>query len=115
MKKIIAFTFFIGFVACSFAQPNYGRFSDNRNDQYGTTFRQGYYSHENYLSKRDKDFEIARIDCEFRMKIYSIRRNRFMRHHQKKLAIRSAEYQRERQIQMANERFGSNYYNDNRI
>lgn len=105
MKKIIAFTFFIGFFTSSFTQSNYGRFSDSRNNQYGTAYGQGYYNHGNYLSKRDKDFEIARIDREFRMKIYYIRRDRFMRHHQKKLAIRSSEYQRERQIQMVNERF----------
>ena len=114
MKKIIAFTFFIGFFSSSFAQPNYGRYSDNRNDQYGSTYRQGYYNHGNYFSKRDKDFQMSRIDREFRLKVYSIRRNHFMRHHQKKMAISSAEYERERQMQIVNARFESQYHNDYR-
>ncbi|HUZ60891.1 MAG TPA: hypothetical protein VMU83_19115 [Hanamia sp.] len=105
MKKILALTFFIGFFTTSFAQSNYEHFNDTRDDQYAATFRQGYYHHELYLSPRERDFEIARIDREFRMKVYSIRRSRFMRHHQKKLAIRSAEYERARQIEMVNARF----------
>lgn len=105
MKKIITLAFCIGVFTTSFAQYNHGDYNDNLNDRNATTFERGYGTHRNSFSERERNFEIARINREFKMKVYSIRHNHFMRHHQKKLAIRSAEYERASQIQMVNSRF----------
>ncbi|HET7119154.1 MAG TPA: hypothetical protein VFI29_21855 [Hanamia sp.] len=110
MKKIITLAFCMGIYATSFAQYNHGNYNENRNDRNATTFGRGYDNQRNFFSERDRNFEIARINREFKMKVYSIRHSRYMRHHQKKLAIRSAEYERARQIQMVNARFYNQFH-----
>ncbi len=105
MKKIIAIGFLTSVFATSYAQVYYSHNSEDRNGQYATTLGKEYYTDGNYFSARERDFEIARINREFKMKVYSIKRDRYMPHRQKKLAIRSAEYEKDRQIQLVNSRF----------
>lgn len=117
MKKIITLAFFVGAYSISFAQYHQ-QYNGGRNRNYAMPYGQYYhgqdrkfYEGNHFITRRERDFEITRINREFKMKVYSIRRNRYMRHHQKKLAIRSMEYERARQIQMVNARFNSQFYN----
>ena len=110
MKKIITLTFFIGAFATSFAQyPHSG--ADSRYD--------GQYSYSsqanrgNYMSHRERDFQIDKINREYYFNVRSIEQNPFLRRHQKRVAIREAKKDRNFKIQMLNRnyfgRFPDNY------
>lgn len=106
MKKIIVLTLFVGISVVSYSQYNEGG-----RDRYAVSngqFDNGQYAN-NFFPRRERDLEIERINHEFRMKVYSIRSDRYLRHHQKKLAIRDAEMKRDRQIQMVNARFDGRF------
>ena len=49
--------------------------------------------------------EIQRINEEYNYKVHSIESNRYIKRRQKKLAIRDAQKERQRQIQLLNRRF----------
>lgn len=117
MKKIFTLAFLIGVYATSYAQYNHPQYNENIGEQYATSGGQYYngngakfYESNHFVTHREKDFEIARINREFRMKVYSIKRDRYLRHHQKKVAIRIAEDQRGSQIQFLNEKFRTRFH-----
>ncbi|MDQ2719198.1 MAG: hypothetical protein M3Z26_05490 [Bacteroidota bacterium] len=114
MKKIITLLLFVGACATSFAQ--YGHDNDNHDhDQYSNSG--GWHDNRGdgdhgYYSERDRDFQIAKINRDFNFQVQSIENDPFMRHHAKKVAIRNAEYQRDRQTQMVNARFSGHFHSD---
>ncbi len=124
MKKIITLLFFVGAFATSFAQYDQRQNNDNgnrRDDQYANSSNGQYdghdrndrkfYNNENSFSERDRDFQIAKINRDFNFQVQSIQNDRYMRHHERKVALRNAEYERDRQIQMINARFNAGFHN----
>lgn len=123
MKRIIALLFFTGAVTTSFAQYDQRRDDDHNrgNGQYATADN-GRYDHRNdrrsnddraIYSERERSYQVDRINREYNYKVMSIQNNRYMKKHQKKLAIRDAQRERERQIQMLQARFNNNVHHDN--
>ena len=130
MKKIITLLFCVGAFATSFAQYNHRQNNDDRNyrtenkrdDQYAGSSNGNrnfdrddkdwrHVSHENNFSARERDFRIEKINQDFNSRVQAIQRDRYLRRREKKAAIRNAEIERSRQIQMVNERFR---YSNNR-
>lgn len=110
MKKIIILLFSVGAITTSFAQYNdpYGNANWNpANAQYASNVQYGYGNH---FSARDRDFQIAKINQDFNFKVQSIENDYYMRHYQKRAAIRNAEYERARQIHIVNARFHRDYH-----
>lgn len=103
MKTIITFLFSFGIFATSFSQDN--RHQSNRDDRYVYTQRE--HSGRGNFSQREKEFQIAKINREFEFKIRAIRNDYRLRHHQKKVAIRNAEREKNTEIKMVNRRFYS--------
>ncbi len=114
MKKIIKLLFSVGAFATSFAQSNHRQNNDDcnkRNDQYATANGQ-YNKHdrddrdlsdkENSSYARERSFQIDKINHDFDYRINAIQNDRYMRRHEKKMAIRNAEIERARQIQILN-------------
>ena len=126
MKKFITFLLFVGAFATSFAQYDPHQNPDSRNhrdDQYASSSNGQYDEHDhnndhkdfdnrNFLPGRDRDFQIEKINRDYNFQIQSIQMDRYMRHHEKKVAIRNAERERERQIQMVNARFNGRFHDD---
>lgn len=98
MKKIITFLFFLGVVTVSFAQ--------NGHDRDGRTVNSpnGYYQRDHYF-KADRELLIDKINREYDYKIRVIENDFALRRHQKKVAIRRLEGQREMQIRRINEQY----------
>jgi uncharacterized protein YxeA len=116
MKKIITIVLFVSVSATLFAQYNQQHYNESRDRQYATSEvnynnsqAREFYKSNRFNTRRERDFEIDRINREFRMKVYSIKRDPYLRHHQKRVAIRVAEDQRSRQIQFLDERFKSQF------
>jgi hypothetical protein len=122
MKKIITLLLCVGAVATSFAQFHRQQDNDDRgyrtenrrDDQYGGSSNhnrdnrhwRSYHHGNNYAQARN--FQLQKINENFNSRIEAIRRDRYMRRHEKRVAIRNAERERARQIQMVNERFSDN-------
>ena len=128
MKKIITLLFSLGAFTISFAQYDHQRNNDDRNyrtenkrdDQYaGSSNGDGYHDRDardrrhsdkgNYYSAKERDFQVERINREFDFRIQAIQSDRYLRRRAKRAAIRDAEIERSRQIQMVNERFNNNH------
>ena len=129
MKKIITLLFSVGAFATSFAQYNHQQNNDDRNyrtenkrgDQYANSSngngnygrddkRRGHFNKGNNYSAKGREFQIEKINRDFNFQIHAIQNDRYLRRREKKAAIRNAEIERSRQIQMVNERF--NHYNN---
>ncbi len=108
MKKIITLLFSLGIVAVSFAQydGSYGYRTDN--DAYN---RGDHYYKETFDPARSRDFQIQKIDEEFQNRINAIINDPYMRHFEKRDAIRNARIERDRQIEFVNDRFRNHWYN----
>ncbi len=113
MKKIFTLLLSAGIFSASFAQSNHQRNQYDRNDQY-TTASNGRYDNHNdrrYDNIRNDSYrnqqalEIQKVTRNYNYQVMSIENNRFMRNHQKKVAIRNARRERDRQI----ERINANY------
>jgi hypothetical protein len=123
MKKIFTLLFFVGTATASFAQNNHQHNNNDRNsknDQYDIALNnqrynnnRNFYDHKNYFPAREREYKIYQINRSFDFKINAIRNNRYMRRHEKKVAIRNAENERARQIQIVNARFISENHNGN--
>ncbi|MDP4286016.1 MAG: hypothetical protein Q8891_16505 [Bacteroidota bacterium] len=125
MKKIFTLLFFVGTAIASFAQNNHRHNNNDRNsknDQYDVALNnqryrynnnRNFYDHKNYFPAREREYKIDQINRSFDYKINAIRNNRYMRRHEKKVAIRNAENERARQIQIVNARFISENHNGN--
>lgn len=119
MKKILTLLLSLGIFSASFAQGNsQNKDRYDRNDQYATASN-GHYDNQNdrrFDNNRNVSYEnqraieIQRINREYNYKVQSIENNRYMKNHQKKLAIRDAKKERANQIQMLNARY--NDHND---
>ncbi|KAA9041837.1 hypothetical protein FW778_07420 [Ginsengibacter hankyongi] len=98
MKQIFTLLISLGAFATSFAQYSPRHKDDgyvyNESKRYGGNF-----------SPRDKAFQVERINREYDFKINGIRKSWNLSRHQKKVAIRSLERERDRKIHMVNERF----------
>lgn len=102
MKTIITLLFSFAF-ATTFAQYNHGE--NNRTDQYATNSRgYGRMQRGNFYDRRAISFQIEKINRDFDYKIRAIETDPYMRRREKRIAIRSAEYQRARQIKMVSQR-----------
>ena len=118
MKKILTLLLSVGIFSASFAQSNHRRSEYDRNDQYAVASH-GRYDHDNdrqydnnrnYSYANQQSMEIQRVNQDYNFQVMSIENNRFMRNHQKRVAIRNAERERDRQIQQIN----ANYKRMNR-
>jgi hypothetical protein len=49
--------------------------------------------------------EIEKVNQDYNFRVMSIQNNRFMKNHQKKVAIRNAQRRREQQIQFINSKY----------
>ncbi|MGH2649262.1 MAG: hypothetical protein ACRDE8_16900 [Ginsengibacter sp.] len=113
MKKIITLLFSLGLFATSFAQYNHQQNNEwnKRNDQYATS--NGKYNNrwdDHNFSAGDRDFQVEKINRDFAYKIRMIQNDRYMRHREKRAAIREAKNERSRQIQWVNERFSRRFH-----
>jgi len=122
MKKIITLLFSVGAFATSFAQYNHRQNNDEREGQYSTSSNGnrnydrddkewGHFNKGNNYSVRAKEFQIEKINRDFNYRVMAIQNDRYMRRREKKAAIRNAQNERSRQIQMVNERFRHNNHN----
>ncbi len=97
MKQIFALLICVGAFTTSFAQYRTG----HDDDRYA-------YDQKNHFDRahfESRDFQIQKINREFDFKIHAIENNWSLRRHQKKVAIRDLERQRDRQIAIINARF----------
>lgn len=99
MKTIITLLFSFGIFATSFAQ-DHRQFEQNGQYVYGQ--RNYNRSHSPYS---ERQFQIEKINRECDYKIRSIENDFTLRRHQKKVAIRNVERERQRQIRRVNARF----------
>jgi len=102
MKKIIALLFAVGIFATSFAQDNHRQ--RDRDDRYVYSQNRNY--HKVYNLERNKEFQIAQINRNFDFKVRAIQNDYRLRRHQKKVAIRNAERERNVQIHLIKSRSG---------
>ncbi len=112
MKKILTLLLSLGIFTVSFAQDNH-RY--DRNDQYATASNGRYDDHNDrrydndrnhddrnygriysYVSQRE--MEIQKINQDYNYQVMSIQNNYYMRNHEKRVALRNAERERDRQI-----------------
>ncbi len=111
MKKIFTLTFFIGAFVTSFAQYNHP--GDSRyGGQYAYSSGANFSNHNNFMSPRERDFQIDKINREYQFNVRSIEQNPLMRRHQKKVAIRNAENDRNFKIEMLNRKYFSQFPNN---
>ncbi len=103
MKKIIALLFSVGIFATSFAQDNHRQ--RDGDDRYVYNQRNNY--DKGYNPEGNKEFQIARINRNFDFKVLAIQNDYGLRRHQKKVAIRNAERERNVQIRLIKSRPGS--------
>ena len=124
MKKIITLLFSVGVFTTSFAQYNGHRNSEDKNygtenhwndryanssqsnRDYGRAHKYGRPSRNNY-SAQERNFQVEKINRDFNFHIRAIQNDRYLRRRQKKAAIREAERERARQLQIVYERFNS--------
>ncbi|MEP6952007.1 MAG: hypothetical protein ABI863_22145 [Ginsengibacter sp.] len=125
MKKILTLLFSLGAFATSFAQYNHQQNNDDRNyrtesrrdDQYANSSADNrnystewrHFSHGNIFSAKERDFQIEKINRDFTFRVEAIQCDRYLRRREKKAAIRNAEIERSRQIQLVNVRFNCRY------
>ncbi len=115
-KSITLLLLFVGAVTTSFAQ--YGHDNNHDHDQYSnssTGHNDNWRDRRsddngNFYSGRDRDFQIEKINRDFNFQVQSIQNDPYMRHREKKVAIRNAERERVRQIEMVNERFNGRFH-----
>lgn len=127
MKKIITLLFSVAAFATSFAQYNHQQNNDDRNyrtentgsGQYANSSNGNrnydrddrdwrHFNQGNIYSEKGRDFQIEKINRDFDFQIQAILSDCYLRHREKKAAIRNAEIERSRQIQIVNERFNCN-------
>ncbi len=118
MKKITTLLFFISaFAVSSFAQKNYDRnYNRNYNDEYAgvysnnhSSYSKGKYNNVNHFNEIERNRQINIVNDEYQSNVMSIRYNRYMNRHQKKIAIRKINNDRDRQINMINTRYNSQF------
>ena len=113
MKKILTLLLSVGIFSASFAQSNHERSHYDRSDQYASASNDHDYHHHdreydnnrNYSYANQQSMEIQKVNQDYNFQVMSIENNRFMRNHQKKVAIRNAERERDRQVQRINSRY----------
>ena len=112
MKKIITLTFFIGAFATSFAQYNHPGADTRYDGQYAYSSGANFNGHNNFMSPRERDFQIDKINREYQFNVRSIEQNPLMRRHQKKIAVRNAGNDRNFKIQMLNKKYFGQFPNN---
>lgn len=112
MKKIITLAFFIGAFVTSFAQYKHHSNDTRYDGQYSYPPQANFYNHDNFISPRERDFQINKINREYQYNVRSIEQNPFMKRHQKKVAIRNAEKDRKFRIHMLNKKYFSQFHNN---
>ncbi len=113
MKKIFTLLLSVGIFSVSFAQSNHQRNRYDRNDQYATASNGHYDNHNdrqynnnrNYSYENQQAFEIQKVNQDFNYQVMSIQNNRFLRNHQKKVAIRNAQRERDQQLQRISSKY----------
>jgi hypothetical protein len=110
MKKILTLLLSVGIFSASFAQSNHQRNQYDRSDQYATASNGRYDHHDdrqydnnrNYSYANQQSMQIQKVNQDYNFQVMSIENNRFMRNREKRVAIRNAERERDRQIQQIN-------------
>ena len=125
MKKMLTLTFLIGAFATSFAQSNHRQTNDEpyaitRNGQYDRPDdndlhrqydnRNGQGNNANAL--RNRNYQIEKINRNYNYQVQVIESDRYMKRRDKKRAIRNAEVEKERQIQMVNAPYNNQQYHN---
>ena len=114
MKKFITLLFSLGAFATSFAQYNhrdnrYNQYANSSHDNWNYSKERRHFDHGNIFSAKERDFQIEKINRDFVFRVKAIQHDRYLRRREKKAAIRNAETERSRQIQLVNDRFNCNY------
>jgi hypothetical protein len=98
MKQLFTLLICAGAFTTSFAQYHPGHRDDN------TTYNQnGHFEHGKPFIK-DRGFLVMKINREYDSKIRAIQNDWTLRRHQKKVAVRALERERERQLRQVKER-----------
>lgn len=113
MKKILTLMLSVGIFSTSFAQSNHQRHQYDRSDQYATASNgrddhhsdRQYDNNRNYSYANQQSMEIQKVNQDYNFQVMSIQNNRFMKNHQKKVAIRNAQKERDQQIQRINAKY----------
>ena len=107
MKKLLTLLFAAGSIsfasAQSLATTARPSFDDARIHKAGPVVGGGAFG--STMSARERDYLIQKINREFDAKIYSVKRNRYMRNNEKNREIRLLEKQRTHEIKMVNQRY----------
>jgi len=106
MKKILAVVFSLGLLSTAFAQGGYPRSGGYDNGRPNNpVYKDRYDRNDNYLSPRERDALIHRINRTFDYRIMAIQRSRFMRNAEKRREIRQLEIRRAQEIREVHQRF----------
>jgi hypothetical protein len=111
MKKILTLLLSLGIFTVSFAQSNHSRNWNDRDDAYSTASNGRYDNDHHYDNNRNYSYanqyamDIQRINDRYNYEVMSIQNNRYMKNHQKRVAIRNAERERDHQIQQINKKY----------
>lgn len=112
MKKFITLLLSMGIFTVSFAQGNYHKNWGDQDDQYARASNGRYdndghhYDHNrNYSYQNQSAFEIQKINQDYNYQVMSIENNPYMRNHQRRVALRNAERERDHRIQQVNARY----------
>jgi len=111
MKKILTLVLSLGIFTVAFAQGNRHKSWNDKDyaysgsyDRYGNHYDQRNDS-RNYSVENQRAFEIQRVNQNYNYQVMSIQNNRYMRNHQKKVAFRNAQRDRDHQILRINEKY----------
>lgn len=112
MKKIFTLLLSAGIFTAAHAQRHYGDHDDYGKSGNYTATNDGYYRHQdpNYEYVNQKQIKFERINRDYNMMIVSIQNNRYMSRHQKKVAFRDAEKQKDHQIERLNREYNGYAY-----
>ena len=117
MKKVFALVFALGAMTAVFAQRGYDRRDKSRDVVLGQQGNRNVYDNNNrsyndgYMSARERDEQIQRIQRQYNWKIESLQRDRYLRKAEKKRQMRFLENERDARIREVIERY--NYQNRN--
>jgi hypothetical protein len=116
MKKVFALVIALGAMTAVFAQRGYDRRDNSRDVVLGQENKNVYNNNnrrynDGYISVRERDEQIQRIQRQYNWKIESVQRDRYLRKAEKKRQIRFLENERDARIREVIERY--NYQNRN--
>ena len=111
MKRILTVLFMLGAVASVSAQS--GRQSSRDvvlgQENRGGVYNDGRYNNDRYdrrhITARERDLMIQRINREYESRIWSVKRDRYLRNSERNRQIRRLERERAEEIRLVNLRY----------